>query len=191
MSTAKQSFVLWWIEFVDKHIWLYVMIGQNHEYSLQRDWLSLQRASSGWWLFDVKACRCSELEIHCSETFTCHNEWLLPCENVMYDVNVELLCWYVNICSVRIESYDDGMYIVHVGTLAQAYIWDIANESLSCDMMPKCWVICELNWLIATPWRWVARDWVAWQTMSARLGCQVMQVHDIGLLGPVCWVVSV
>ena len=106
-------------------------------------------------------------------------------------VTVELLCWYVNICLVRIDSYDDGMYIVHVGTLAQAYTWDIANESLSCDMMPKYWVICEMNWLIATPRRWVARDWVAWQTRSARLGHQVMQGHDIGLLGPTCWVISV
>ena len=58
---------------------------------------------------------------------------LLPCENVMYDVSNELSCWYVNVCLVRIDNYDDMMYVVHIGTLAQAYTWDIANESLNCD----------------------------------------------------------
>ena len=67
----------------------------------------------------------------------------------------------VNVCLVWIDSYDDVMYVVYVGTLAQAYICNIANESLSCDMTQKCWVICEMRKLIATPRRWAARDWVA------------------------------
>ena len=198
VSTAKQNFVLWWIEFVDKHIWLYVMIGQNRKYSMQPDWLSLQRVGFGWWLSDVEACHCnelnyrySELEIRYSETFTRRSEWSLSCDNVMYDVNVEFLCWYVNVCLVRIDSYDDEIYIVHIGTFAQAYTCDITNANLICDMMLKYWVTFEMNWLIAMPRRWVARDWVAWQTRSARLGHQVMQGHDIGLLGPTCWVISV
>ena len=29
-----------------------------------------------------------------------------------------------------IDSYDNGRYVVHVSILAQAYTWDIANESL-------------------------------------------------------------
>ena len=82
--------------------------------------------------------RYSEMCIRCSE-------WSLPCDNVMHDVNVELLCLYVNVCLVRIDSCDDVMFVVYVGILAQAYTCDIANETLRCDMMPKYWVICELN----------------------------------------------
>ena len=67
----------------------------------------------------------------------------------------------VKVCLVRIDSYDDVMYVVHIGTLAQAYTYDISNESLSCDMTSKYWVIYEMNQLIAMPRRWVARDWVA------------------------------
>ena len=118
--------------------------GWDRGHSLQRDWLPLQRVSLGWWPFDIGICCCNELdcrysehEICCSETFTRSSEWSIPCDNMMYDVNVELLCWYVNVCLVRIDGYDDVMYVVRVGTLAQAYTWDIANESLNCDMMPK------------------------------------------------------
>ena len=51
----------------------------------------------------------------------------------------------VNVCLVWIDSYDDVMYVVHVGTLAQAYTCDIANKSLSYDMTSKYWVICKMN----------------------------------------------
>ena len=51
----------------------------------------------------------------------------------------------VNVCLVWIDSYDDVMYVVHVGTFAQAYTWGVANESLSCDMTSKHWVVCEMN----------------------------------------------
>ena len=64
---------------------------------------------------------------------------------------VELLCWYVYVCLVRIEIYDNVMYVVHVCTPTQAYTWDIAIESLSYDMMSKYWVIYETSWMIATP----------------------------------------
>ena len=126
-----------------------------------------------------------------SEQFTRRNEWSLLCDIMMYDVNIKMLCWYDNVCLVSTDSYDDVMYIVHFDTLAQTYIWNITNESLSCDMTPKYWVIYEMNWLIAILRHWVARDWVAWQIRSARLGLQVIQGHDIGLLGPMYWVVSV
>ena len=101
---------------------------------------SLQQVGSDCWLFDIKVCHCSALgchyskpEIHCCETFTHRSEWSIPCDNVMYDVSDELSCWYINMCLVRIDSYDDVMYVLHVGTPAQAYTWDIANESLNCD----------------------------------------------------------
>ena len=35
---------------------------------------------------------------------------------MMYDVIDDLLGWYVNECLVKIASYDNAMYIVHVGT---------------------------------------------------------------------------
>ena len=145
------------------------LAGWDREHSLQRDWLLLQRVSSDCWLSDIEVCYCSELgcrysehEICCSETFTRCSEWSLHCDNVRYNVNVELLCWYINVCLVRSDSYENVRYVVHVGTLAQAYKWGIANKSLSCDMKPKYWVICEMNWLIATPRHCVARDWVLW-----------------------------
>ena len=128
------------------------LAGWDREHSLQRDWFLLQRVSSDCWLFDIEVYHCSELsycysehEIRCNKTFTCRSEWSLPCGNVMYDVNVELLCWYVNICFVRIDSYENVRYVVHVNTLAQPYTWDIVNESLSYDMTPKYWVTCEMN----------------------------------------------
>ena len=43
------------------------------------------------------------------------------------------------------DSYNDVMYVVHFGTLAQAYIWDVANESLSYDVTLNYRVICEMN----------------------------------------------
>ena len=46
---------------------------------------------------------------------------------------------------MRIDNYDELMIDVYVGTLAQAYTCDIANESLNCDMTPRYWVIYELN----------------------------------------------
>ena len=100
-----------------------------------------------------------------------------------------LIYIYIYVCLVRIEIYDNVMYVGHICTPAQAYTWDIAIERLSCDMMPKYWVIYETSWLIATPRCWVARDWVAWQTRSTWVGRQVKQCHDSGLLGPTCWVV--
>ena len=96
---------------------------------------------------------------------------------------IELLCWYVYVCLVRIEIYDNVMYIVYICTLAQAYTWNIAIESWSCDMMPKYWVIYEMSWLIAMPRCWVPWDWVAWQMRSTWVGRQVKRRHSIGLLG--------
>ena len=52
---------------------------------------------------------------------------------------VELMCWYVYVYLVRIEIYDNVMYVVHICTHAQAYTWDIAIESL-----PELWYDAEV-----------------------------------------------
>ena len=44
------------------------------------------------------------------------------------------------------------------------------------------------DWFVATPWWWVASDWVAWQTRSVRSSRQIKQGHENRLLGPTCWV---
>ena len=44
---------------------------------------------------------------------------------------------------MRIDGYDELMSNVRDGTFAQVYTWDIANESLNYDIMPRYWVICE------------------------------------------------
>ena len=123
---------------------IYVLVGWDREHSLQRDWTSLQPVDSDSWIFNIEVCHCSELgcryselEIHCSETFTCCSEWSLPCDNRMLDIIDNLLGWYLNVCLVRIFSYDNAMYIIHIGTPVQAYTWDITNESLNCDMIAK------------------------------------------------------
>ena len=52
----------------------------------------------------------------------------------------------------------------------------------------KAWSMIWIGCLIAMPRCWVARNWVAWQTRSARLSYQTIQGHENGLLGPTCWV---
>ena len=63
----------------------------------------------------------TSLLFRCSETFSCHNERPLLCDILMCDINVEMLCQYDNVCLVRIDSYENLMNNVHVGTPAQAY----------------------------------------------------------------------
>ena len=75
----------------------------------------------------------TSLLFHCSETFSCHGERPLLCDIFLGDINVEMLSWYDNVCLVRIDRYDNTMNNVHIGTFAQAYTLDIANDSLNCD----------------------------------------------------------
>ena len=56
-----------------------------------------------------------------SKTFPHHGERSLVWEILLGDINVEMLCWYILINNV------------HIGTPAQAYMLNIANNSLSCD----------------------------------------------------------
>ena len=56
---------------------------------------------------------------------------------LMCNVVVEILCRYEIECLLRIASFDNLMIDVHVGTPMQAYMCDIANESLDCDMTPR------------------------------------------------------
>ena len=53
---------------------------------------------------------------------------------LMCDINVEMLCQYDSVCLVGIDRYDNTINNVHVGTPAQVYTLDIANESLNCDV---------------------------------------------------------
>ena len=59
----------------------------------------------------------ASLLFHCSETFSCHSERSLLCDILMGDKNVEMLCWYDNVCLMRIDRYDNMMNNVHIGTL--------------------------------------------------------------------------
>ena len=61
------------------------------------------------------------LLFRCSKTFSRHSERSLLCDILMCDINVEMLCWYDNVCLVRIDNYDNLMNNVHVGTPTQAY----------------------------------------------------------------------
>ena len=63
----------------------------------------------------------ASLLFRCSETFSRHSERSLLCDIVTCDINVEILCWYDNVCLVRINNVDNLMNNVHVGTPAQAY----------------------------------------------------------------------
>ena len=63
----------------------------------------------------------ANLLFRCSETFPCHGERSLLCDIVMCDINFDMLCWYDNVCLVRIDNYDNLMNIVHVGIPAQEY----------------------------------------------------------------------
>ena len=63
----------------------------------------------------------ASLLFRCSKTFSRHDEMSLLCDIVMCDINVEMLCWYDNVCLVRIDDYDNLMNNVYVGTTAQAY----------------------------------------------------------------------
>ena len=56
---------------------------------------------------------------------------------LMCNVIVEILCEYEIECLLRITSFNNLMIDVHVDTLAQAYMCDIANESLDYDMTPR------------------------------------------------------
>ena len=134
----------------------------NELAQVEKPWLLMFTAVVSLYVTAVR------LLFHCSEFIFRLSERSLPCDILKYDIIVEMLCWYDYVCLTRIDRHDDWMNDVHVSTLAQAYTWDITNESLNYDMTPKCWVICKLNRLIATPRCWVARDWVAWQTWSAR-----------------------
>ena len=61
------------------------------------------------------------LLFRCSETFSHYSERSLLCDILMCDINVEMLCWYDNVCLVRIDSYDNLMNDVYVGTPVEAY----------------------------------------------------------------------
>ena len=56
------------------------------------------------------------LLFRCSETFPHHSERSLLCDILMCDINMEMLFWSHNVCLVRIDSYDNLMNNVHVGT---------------------------------------------------------------------------
>ena len=75
----------------------------------------------------------ASLLFRCSETFSCHSKRSLLCDILMSNINVEMLCWYDNVCLVRIDRYDNAMNNVHSGTPTQAYTLDIAKDSLNCD----------------------------------------------------------
>ena len=117
----------------------------------------------------------------------------LLCDTLMCDLIVEVLSWYDNLCLMRIDSTDNLTNDIHVDTSAQAYTWDIANESLS-------WDISWLNWLqrqdVRLPvvgWHdrrgqhsWVSNDarswkWVAGANVLGRmcLLCTILLI-DIG-----------
>ena len=81
----------------------------------------------------LKFVTAASLLFRCSETFSHHNERSLLCDILIGDINVEMLCWYDNVCLVRIDRYDNTMNNVHIGIPTQAYTLDIANDSLNCD----------------------------------------------------------
>ena len=68
---------------------------------------------------------------------SCLRERSLHCEVLMYNVIVEILCEYKNVCLLRIVNFDNLMVDVRVGTLAQVYTCDITNESLNYDMTQR------------------------------------------------------
>ena len=75
----------------------------------------------------------ASLLFRCSETFSRNSERSLLCDILMGDINVETLCWYDNVCLVTIDRYYNTKNNVHIGTPAQVYTLDIANDSLNCD----------------------------------------------------------
>ena len=75
--------------------------------------------------------------------FVCYrSERSLPCDNLICNVIVEMLCRYDKEGLLSIDNIDNLMIDVHDGTLAYAYICDVANKSLNCNIMPRYWVIC-------------------------------------------------
>ena len=114
----------------------------------------------------------ASLLFRCNKFVCCRSERSLPYDNLTCNVIVEILCRYDKVCLL---SIDNLMIDVHDGTLAYAYIHDVANKSLNYNMMPRYWVIYIML-----------------------LGCMTgdvitiaepeTQCHDIGLLRPTCLV---
>ena len=61
----------------------------------------------------------------------------MPCNFWMCYIIIEMLYWNNYVCLMRIDSYDELMSDVRDVTLTYAYMCDIANESLDCDMTPR------------------------------------------------------
>ena len=148
----------------------------------------------------------------CSETVPLRNEKSLLCGTLICDLIVKVLCWYDNVCLMRIVSIDNLTNNIHVDTPAQAFTWDIANESLSWDINWLNWLQCQdvglpvvgwhnrrgqHDWVSndARPWKWVVGAnvlgrmclyapycWVAWQTRSARVSLKQCKAIKMG-----CW----
>ena len=80
---------------------------------------------------------------------------------------------------MRSDSCDKLMNKVHVGTPEQAYMWDIASESMKCVM----------NWLIGCNTKILGCQRLGGMTDEvSTVGSRTTQVHENGLLGPTCWV---
>ena len=139
----------------------------------------LVRVGKPWLLMFIAAVSlcvtAASLLFRCSKFVSCHSERSLSCDNLTCNVIVEILCRYDKVCLLSIDNIDNLMIYEHDGTLAYAYICDVPNKSLNCNMMLRYWVICTML-----------------------LGCMTDEVntvaepktqcHDIGLLRPMCWV---
>ena len=129
----------------------------------------------------------ASLLFRCNETFSRHGERSLLWHIEMCDINVEILCWYDNVCLVRIDNYDNLTNNVYIGTPGEAYTWDIASEILKCIDWRQRQDIGLLN-IMSTYW---VIFWVAWHTSLVRFGRQTIQGHENGLLGLMWWVICV
>ena len=117
----------------------------------------------------------ASLLFRCSKSICCHNERSLPCHNLMCNIIVEMLCRYGMVCLLSIDNIDNLIIDVDVVHLNTLNINDIANRSLSCNMLPRYWVI------YSTLLGWMTDDV---STVAERK----TRCHDIGLLRPTCLV---
>ena len=78
-----------------------------------------------------------------------------------------------NVCLVRSDSRENWwkMYML-------VHLHKHTRETLPV----RAWNVLWIDWLVATPRSWVARDWVAWQTRSAWLGPKQRKAMKMG-----CW----
>ena len=115
------------------------------------------------------------LLFRCNKSVYCRNEKSLHCDNLTCNIIVKMLWRYDKVSLLSIDNINNLMIDVHDGTLAYAYICDVANKSPNCNMMPR---YCVIRIML--------------------LGCMIgdvstivepeTQCHDIALLRPTCWV---